>query len=65
MPPRLLAQADAERLRFAQAAGPDGVERLGRLGAARVQMYLTSVADAFRGSSLDLDGNLSEREVAR
>lgn len=65
MPPRLLAQADAERLRFAQAAGQDGVARLGRLGAARVQMYLASVADAFRGSSLDLDGNIPQHSGAR
>ena len=65
MPPRLLAQADAERLRFAMAAGQDGAARLGRLGAARVQMYLASVADAFRGSSLDLDGNIPQRAGAR
>lgn len=56
--PRLLAQADAERLRLVHAAGVKGVEQLGRLSAARIQMYLTSVTEAFRGSSLDLDGNI-------
>lgn len=65
MPPRLLAQADAERLRLIQAASADGVGRMGRLGVARVQMYLASVAEAFRDSSLDLDGNLPEHVVAR
>ncbi len=63
--PRLLAQADAERLRLIHAAGMQGVEQLGRLSAARIQMYLASVADALRGSSLDLDGNVPERTVMR
>ena len=65
MAPRLLAQVDAERLRLIQAADGAGVERLGRLGAARVQMYLTSVADAFRSSSLDLDGHVPEHMASR
>lgn len=63
--PRLLAQVDAERLRLSAAAGSAGVERLGRLCAARVQMYLSSVAEAFRDSSLDLDGKLPEHVVPR
>src|SRR6185312_11909015 len=33
--PRLLAQVDAEQLRLVNAAGDVGIERLGRLGAAR------------------------------
>lgn len=65
MPPRLLAQADAERLRLIEAAGATGTERLGRLGAARVKMYLATVADAFHGSSLDLDGNIPEHLVTQ
>lgn len=65
MSPRLLAQADAERLRLIQAAGVDGVGHMGRLGAARVQMYLSSVAEAFRGSSLDLDGLHPEHVAAQ
>lgn len=60
---RLLAQADAERLRLVHCATVDGAGRLGRLNAARTQMYLTSVADAFRGSSLDLDGNIPRGAV--
>ncbi|MDH2909527.1 MAG: hypothetical protein PXZ07_05350 [Candidatus Eremiobacteraeota bacterium] len=63
--PRLLAQADAERLRLIHAAGAKGVEQLGRLSATRIQMYLTSVADTLRGSSLDLDGNVPEQAVTR
>lgn len=63
--PRLLAQVDAERLRLGAAAGSAGVERLGRLCAARVQMYLSSVAEALRDSSLDLDGKLPEHVVPR
>lgn len=63
--PRLLAQADAERLRLIHAAGAKGMEQLGRLSAARIQMYLTSVADALRGSSLDLDGNVPEQAATR
>lgn len=65
MAPRLLAQADAERLRLIHAAGAKGVEHLGRLSAARIQMYLTSLADALRGSSLDLDGNVPEQATTR
>lgn len=65
MPPRLLAQADAERLRLVQAADADGIDRMGRLGAARVKMYLASVVEAFRGTSLDLDGKLPEHVVPR
>ncbi len=53
--PRLLAQIDAERLRLGVAAGPAGAERLGRLGAARIQMYLASVEEEFRGTSLAID----------
>lgn len=62
--PRLLAQLDAEQLKFIDAAGPGGVSRLGRLGAARVKMYLASVAEAFRGSSLDLGGVILQRRPA-
>ena len=65
MPPRLLAQADAERVRLVDAAGDAGVARLGRLNAARVQMYLATVSDALHGSSLDLDGAVPEHVVAR
>ncbi len=63
--PRLLAQIDAERLRLIHAAGVRGVEQLGRLSAARIQIYLTSAADALRCSSLDLDGNVPEQAVLR
>lgn len=63
--PRLLAQADAERLRLADAADVNGAEKLGRLNAARIQMYLTSVAEAFRASSLDLDGDIPELVAGR
>jgi hypothetical protein len=62
--PRLLAQLDAEQLRFVSASGSSGVERLGRLGAARAKMYLTSAAEAFRGSSLDLAGAIPLRKAA-
>lgn len=59
--PRLLAQIDAERLRVKDAAADAGAVRLGRLGAARVQIYLTSVSDSFSGTSADLDGNIPHR----
>jgi hypothetical protein len=62
--PRLLAQLDAERLRFVDAAGSAGVTQLGRLGATRTKMYLASVAEAFRGSSLDLNGAIPQRRAA-
>lgn len=62
--PRLLAQLDAEQLRFIDAASSAGVSRLGRLGAARVKMYLASVTEAFRGSSLDLGGAIPQRLAA-
>ena len=62
--PRLLAQIDAERLRLRDASGAAGALRLGRLGAARVQMYLTSIAEAFRGSSADLAGAIPARGAA-
>jgi hypothetical protein len=62
--PRLLAQLDAEQLKFIDAAGPSGLSQLGRLGAARVKMYLASVTDAFRNSSLDLDGAIPQRRAA-
>ncbi len=62
--PRLLAQLDAEQLRFIDAAGSAGVSRLGRLGAARVKMYVASIAEAFRGSSLDLAGAIPQRRAA-
>jgi hypothetical protein len=62
--PRLLAQLDAEQLRFVSASGGAGVERLGRLGAARAKMYLASAAEAFRGSSLDLAGAIPHRKAA-
>jgi len=61
--PRLCARIDAERLRLSEAAGRLGIERLGRLNATRVQMYLKSVVDAFAGSSLDTDGNVPGRTV--
>ena len=62
--PRLLAQVDAEQLRLIDAAGEAGIERLGRLGAARVKMYLAATAEACRGSSLDLGGAIPQRKVA-
>lgn len=62
--PRLLAQIDAEQLRLRDAVGTVGVERFGRLGAARVQMYLATVTEALRGSSLDLDGAIPPRRHA-
>lgn len=62
--PRLLAQIDAERLRLLDASGSAGALRLGRLGAARVQMYLASIAEAFRGSSADLAGTIPTRGAA-
>lgn len=65
MAARLSAQADAERLRLIQAAGEEGMLQLGRLGAARIQIYLASVAEAFSGSSLDLDGNIPQSSVPR
>ncbi len=63
--PRLLAQVDAEQLRFADAAGDAGIVHLGRLGAARMKMYLAAASQAFRGSSLDLNGAIPAREPAR
>lgn len=63
--PRLLAQIDAERLRLKDASTNLGSQRLGRLGAARVQIYLASIADALRGTSADLDGKIPAREAAR
>jgi hypothetical protein len=62
--PRLSAQIDAERLRLIDAAGERGVALLGRLGATRVQMYLNAVAEAWRGSSLDLGGKIPLRGLA-
>jgi hypothetical protein len=62
--PRLLAQIDAERMRLADAASTPGINRLGRLGAARVKMYLASVAEAWRGTSLDLTGAIPQRNAA-
>lgn len=62
---RLLAQVDAERLRLKDAAADAGAKRLGRLGAARVQMYLASVADALRGTSSDLEGKIPNRGATR
>lgn len=61
MAPRLLAQIDAEQLRLIEAAGDSGVARLGRLAVARTRMYLAAVEAAFRGSSLDLDGDIPRR----
>jgi len=61
--PRLVAQVDAERLRLAEAAGATGIERLGRLGATRVRMHLALVAEALRGSSLDLTGAIPPRKA--
>jgi hypothetical protein len=63
--PRLLAQIDAERLRLIDAAGLAGAERLGRLGSARVQMYLASVEEAIRGSSLAIDGAVPQQKPVR
>lgn len=63
--PRLLAQVDAERLRLSEAAGSAGVERLGRLCAARVRMYLSSVESAFSGTSLAIDGSAPRRGADR
>lgn len=63
--PRLLAQIDAERLRLKDAAGHVGAKHLGRLGAARVQMFLASVAEALRGTSADLDGTIPNRGSTR
>lgn len=63
--PRLLAQVDAERLRLSDAAGSAGAERLGRLGSARVQMYLASVEEAFRGTSLAIDGAMPQQKPVR
>lgn len=56
--PRLLAQVDAEQMRFIDAAGEVGVAQLGRLSAVRMKMYLATVTQALRGSSLDLDGRI-------
>lgn len=61
--PRLLAQVDAEQLRLREAAGKSGTERLGRLGAARIEIYLASATEAFRGTSADLDGNVPVRRA--
>jgi hypothetical protein len=63
--PRQLAQVDAERLRLSEAAGAAGADRLGRLNATRVQMYLASVEAAFRGTSLAIDGIIPQRAAAR
>lgn len=63
--PSLLAQTDAERLRLIDAAGPTGAQRLGQLGATRVRVYLAAVATDFRGTSLDLDGAVPQRGLAR
>jgi len=62
--PRLLAQVDAEQIRLIAAAGDVGVERLGRLGATRMKMYLAAMSEACRGSSLDLDGAVPNHLVA-
>jgi hypothetical protein len=62
--PRLLAQVDAEQIRLIEASGGAGIERLGRLGAARMKMYLAATAEACRGSSLDLDGAVPRRAAA-
>lgn len=63
--PRLLAQVDAERLRLGDAAGTAGAERLGRLNATRVLMYLNSVEAAFSGSSLAIDGVIPQRAASQ
>ena len=63
--PRLLAQVDAERLRLSAAAGSPGAERLGRLCAARVNMYLSSVELAFSGTSLAIDGSAPRQGADR
>ena len=63
--PRLLAQADAERLRLIDAASSEGAQRLGQLGATRLRMYLASVARTLQGSSLDLDGAIAPAGVRK
>jgi hypothetical protein len=62
--PRLLAQIDAEQLRLIDAAGDVGIARLGRLGAARVKMYLAATVEACRASSLDLSGAIPHQKAA-
>ncbi len=63
--PKLMAQVDAERLRLIDAAGPAGIATLGRLNAMRVRLYLSSIVEAWRGSSLDLGGEIPQRRAAR
>lgn len=63
--PSLLAQADAERLRLIDAAGPAGAQRLGQLGATRMRVQLATATTDFRGSSLDIDGTIPQRVEAR
>ncbi len=63
--PRLSAQIDAERLRLIDATRERGLALLGRLGVARVQMHLAAVTEAWRGSSLDLDGDVPPRKDAK
>ncbi|MHB8704841.1 MAG: ParA family protein [Candidatus Tyrphobacter sp.] len=63
--PNLLAQADAERLSFIDAAGPIGAQRLGQLGATRMRIQLVTAATDFRGSSLDVDGAIPQRGAGR
>jgi CobQ/CobB/MinD/ParA nucleotide binding domain len=63
--PSLLAQADAERLRLIEAAGPNGALRLGQLGATRMRVQLATATTDFRGSSLDVDGAVPERGTTR
>ncbi len=59
--PSLLAQADAERLRLVDAAGPTGTERLGHLASTRMRVMLHVASTDLRGSSLDLDGAIPKR----
>ena len=63
--PHLLAQVDAERLRLGDAAGTAGAERLGRLNATRVLVYLNSVEAIFRGTSLAIDGAIPPRAASQ
>ncbi|MDE2480831.1 MAG: hypothetical protein KGN02_01405 [bacterium] len=61
----VLAQVDAERLRLIEAAGPAGSKRLGRLASTRLQINLHVAGSDLRGSSLDLDGVIPERDAKR
>ncbi len=57
----LLAQVDAERLRFVDAAGPAGAMHLGHLGANRMRVHLAVATTDLKGSSLDIDGAVPDR----